>query len=204
MEVGMGHDDAFDVLMVQLRAGDEAASALVFRRFVGKLVTLAGCQFQVGLRDRADVEGVVQSVYRSFFARNARGEFDLADWDALWGLLAVIALRKCDKRRDYLRAAVRDPGREVGAYAGNGSSGAWEPIDREPTPPEAAALAETVEGLLRDLEGNDRAIACRFLQGYTAEEIAGELGCSGRTARRLRWRLKHRLRRLQAEGDDEP
>ena len=67
-----------------------------------------------------------------------------------------------------------------------------------------ADLRREVEGLLRDLEGKDREIACRFLQGYTAEEIARELGCSERTARRMRWRLKHRLRRLLDEGGGEP
>jgi DNA-directed RNA polymerase specialized sigma24 family protein len=200
----MGQDDAFDALMRRLRAGDEDASALVFRQFVGKLVALAGRQFRTEWRDRADVEGVVQSVYRSFFARQARGEFELADWDALWGLLAVIALRKCEKRRDYLLAAVRDSRREVVAPLEDGSSWAWEPIDREPTPPEAVALTDTVDGLLRDLEGTDREIACRFLQGYTAEEIARELGSSERTARRMRWRLKHRLRRLLDEGGEGP
>jgi RNA polymerase sigma-70 factor (ECF subfamily) len=202
MRTNMGPDDPFDVLMARLRDGDEDASAVVFRRFVGKLVVLAGSQFGTGMRERADVEGVIQSVYRSFFWRQGRGEFDLADWDALWGLLVVIALRKCSKRRQYLRARVRDPRREVATMAGQGSSLGWEPIDREPTPLEALALAETVEGLLRDLEDSDRAMAQRFLQGCTAEEIAGELECSERTARRLRTRLKARLRRLQAEEDD--
>jgi RNA polymerase sigma-70 factor (ECF subfamily) len=202
MRTGMGTDDPFDALVGRLKDGDEDASALVFRRFVGKLVALAGRQFGTGMRDRADVEGVVESVYRSFFRRQGRGEFDLADWDALWGLLAVIALRKCAKRRDYLRAKVRDPRRELAAKAGPESPLGWEPIDREPTPP--VALAETVERLLCDLEGADRVMAERFLQGCTAEEIARELGCSERTARRLRTRLKARLRRLQGEGDDAP
>jgi DNA-directed RNA polymerase specialized sigma24 family protein len=147
---------------------------------------------------------VVQSVYRSFFTRHARGQFELADWDALRGPLAVIALRKCSKRRDYLRAAVRDPSREVTAGSAGGSSWAWEPTSRDPTPPEATALAETVEGLLRDLENSDREIACGFLQGHTAEEVAVASGCSERTARRLRTRLKHRLRRLLAEGGEVP
>lgn len=196
----MGPDEAFDDLMARLRAGDEDASAVVFRRFVGKLVALAARQFDLGMRERADAEGVVQSVYRSFFTRHAQGQFAPADWDALWGLLAVIALRKCAKRRNYLRAAVRDPLREVATGQAEGSSWTWEPIDREPTPPEAVALAETVEGLLSDLEGGEREIACRFLQGHTAEEIAVASGCSERTARRLRSRLKLRLRRLLAEG----
>ena len=197
-------DDAFDDLMARLRDGDEEASAVVFRRFVGKLVALAARQFEMGMRERADIEGVVQSVYRSFFTRQARGQFALADWEALWGLLAVIALRKCAKRREYLRAAVRNSLREVAACPAGGLSWAWEPISREPTPPEAAVLAETVEGLLRDLESADREIACGFLQGQTAEEIATQSGCSERTARRLRWRLKQRLRRLLAEGSEAP
>jgi RNA polymerase sigma-70 factor (ECF subfamily) len=200
----MGPDAAFDELMARVRAGDEDASAVVFRRYVGRLVALAQRQFALGMRDRADIEGVVQSVYRSFFRRQAAGQFALDDWEALWGILAVIALRKCAKRREYLRAAIRSTAREVAGGRAGGFAWAFEPVDREPTPPEAAALAETVEALLRDLESGDRALACGFLQGQTAEEVAVTSGCSERTARRLRTRLKHRLRRLLAEESEVP
>jgi DNA-directed RNA polymerase specialized sigma24 family protein len=196
----MGPETTFEDLMAQLKAGDGDASVVVFRRFVGRLVALAAGQFTLGMRDRADIEGVVQSVYRSFFTRHAGGQFAPADWEALWDLLAVIALRKCAKRRAYLRAAVRDPAREIAARPDGNSSWLWEPISREPTPPEAVALAETVEGLLSELEDDERAIACGFLEGRTAGEIAVARGCSERTARRLRSRLKHRLRRILADA----
>jgi DNA-directed RNA polymerase specialized sigma24 family protein len=196
----MGPDAAFDDLMVRLKAGDGDASAVVFRRFVDKLVALAARQFAMGMRERADIEGVVQSVYRSFFTRQAHGQFEPADWEELWNLLAMIALRKCSKRRAYLRAAVRDAAREVSVQPAGDSSWIWEPVSREPTPPQAAALAETVEALLGELERDEREIACGFLQGHTAGEIAVASGCSERTARRLRSRLKHRLRRILTEG----
>jgi DNA-directed RNA polymerase specialized sigma24 family protein len=196
----MGSDTAFDDLMARLKAGDSDASAAVFRRFVDKLVALAARQFAMELRERADIEGVVQSVYRSFFTRQARGQLEPADWEELWNLLAVIALRKCARRREYLCAAVRDASREVAARPAGDSASLWEPISREPSPPEAAALAETVETLLGALDDEERAMACGFLQGHTAGEIAVVSGCSERTARRLRSRLKHRLRRILAEG----
>src|SRR5262245_54064828 len=135
-ELVMGPDAAFDDLMAQLKAGDGDASAVVFRRFVDKLVVLAASQFEIGMRERADIEGVVQSVYRSFFTRQARGQFEPADWEELWNLLAVIALRKCSKRREYLRAAVRDVAREVAARPAGDASWIREPVSREPTPPE--------------------------------------------------------------------
>lgn len=77
----MSHEDSFDELMARLKAGDEAAETLVFRRYVRRLIALAGRQFEADLRDKADVEGVVQSVCKSFFLRQRRGEFDIDDWD---------------------------------------------------------------------------------------------------------------------------
>ncbi len=78
---------------------DDAAAAyqkgLAYRR----LIALAASRFETWLRERADVEVVVLSAYKSFFLRNNRGEFDLAGWDELWALLTIITLRKCRKRR---------------------------------------------------------------------------------------------------------
>ena len=104
-------DDDFRDLMARLRAGDDAAETLVFRRFVDRLIVLASHQFDAWMRDHADVEGVVLSAYKSFFIRNGRGDFDLAGWDDLWALLAYITLRKCGKRQRFARAARRDAAR---------------------------------------------------------------------------------------------
>ena len=36
----------------------------------------------------------MQSVFKSFFVRQGQGQFELDNWDSLWGLLVRITLRK--------------------------------------------------------------------------------------------------------------
>jgi RNA polymerase sigma-70 factor (ECF subfamily) len=191
-------NDPFLALMDRLRAGDQDAATQVYGRFVRQLIAMVGRQFHGAMRERVDVEDVVQSAYRSFFRRQAQGEFALAGWDDLWALLSAITLRKCAKRRDKMRAARRDASREV--YWPEG----WEPcdLDREPSPVEAATLADLVEHLFRSLEPDDRQIVEQILMGYTADEIAERLDCSERTVRRVRHRAKFHLGRLIAPDEN--
>ena len=133
------------------------------------------------MRDQADVENVVLSAYKSFFLRNQRGEFDLADWDELWSLLAMITLRKCTKRRKHLRAARRDAGREVPLAGAERTARAWLP-DRAPTPDEAAILTETVETLFQAMTPDDRPIVEQILHGLHGPG-GGRCGSAARSAR---------------------
>ena len=109
----MLEDNGFNTTMVLLRSGDERTTTEVFERYVRRLVALAGKQFDARLRDRVDVEDAVVSACRSFFARARRGEFNLAGWDELWSLLVIITLRKCARRLRDVKAARRDPRREM-------------------------------------------------------------------------------------------
>ena len=193
----MLEDDGFEATMVRLRSGDERAATEVFERYVRRLVVLAGKQLDTRLRHRVDVEDAVVSACRSFFARARRGEFNLTGWDELWSLLVIITLRKCARRLRDVKAARRDPRREVEAR-GLEQGGVWQVPDRAPSPVEAAILAETTEELFRDLDPDDRPIVEYLLQGYTAEETATHLDCSERTVRRVRRRAKQCLQRLIA------
>ena len=194
----MSTSDEFQGVLTRLRDGETRAAEEIFTRYVRRLTALATRQFDSGIRHRADPEGVVQSVYRSFFSRDVRAHYRLEDWESLWKLLALITVRKCTKRRLKYRkekaVAVAGP---VGAATIGGD---WiEAIDRSPTPAEAAALTETVSQLFRELDSGDREMAERILQGYTAIEIGKQFGCSERTVRRLRVLLRDRLERLNSE-----
>ena len=112
----------------------------------------------VRLRQKEDPEDVLQSVYHSFFVRQARGEFDLRDWDSLWSLLATITLHKCGHRVEHFQAARRDVRREVAPPTRDDPTASWEGIAREPTPQEAAVLSELLEQTMRGLEGYQRQI----------------------------------------------
>jgi DNA-directed RNA polymerase specialized sigma24 family protein len=196
VEVVMAADPSFEELMARVRAGDDAAETLVFRRYARRLVGLAARQFDGWMRDRIDVEDAVLSACKSFFLRCRRDAFELADWDELWSILAMITLRKCSHRREHARAARRDIARELrGPEAADLDALV---LDRGPTPEEAAMLSEMVEQLFSSTEPVDRPIVEQILMGYTAEEVADRCDCSVRTVGRVRQRARQRLLRQLA------
>ncbi len=191
----MPADDSFAELMAHLSAGDQQAAAEVFRRFTRRLIGLARARLDGRLRQKVDPEDVLQSVYKSFFLRQARGEFELHGWDELWSLLAVITARKCGRWAQHFHAARRDVGAEVAAGPADGSS-VIEAFSTEPWPAEAVVVSDMVERLLRDLGQRDGEILSLALQGYSAVEISDQLGRPERTVYRVLGRIK---KRLQAE-----
>jgi RNA polymerase sigma-70 factor (ECF subfamily) len=198
----MSVSDSFAVLMDRLRSGEDEAAREVFARFAGRLVGLARRHLDARLAVKVDPEDVVQSAYKSFFVRQREGGLEVGTWDNLWGVLTMITLRKCADRAAYYRAGKRDVGREVAGGADDGGPGvvADVALDREPSPDEAAVMAETVEALFRAIDDPDeRAILELSLQGFTAAEIADRLGRAERSVRRLRERVRKRLERMQGE-----
>ena len=201
----MAEDASFENLMLRLRGGDEDAAARVFRHFAGRLIALARTRLDSQVRQKVDPEDVAQSVFRSFFTRTALGEYELANWDSLWGLLTVITVRKCHQRAKFFHAARRDVQREVSgpgtAPADEGPAAAWEVPGREPTPAEAAMLTEVVEELLRGLDESERPILVLELQGHSLADISSQVGRTERTVQRVLRRMRQRLERMCRSGE---
>jgi RNA polymerase sigma-70 factor (ECF subfamily) len=192
----MSTDDTFPDLVARLRSGDADAAQEIFRRFARRLIGLARLRLDARLQQKVDPEDVVQSVFRSFFVRHAGGEFDLHGWDSLWSLLTVITLRKCGHKLEYFHAACRDVRRETApATEQEDSLQSWQGIAREPTPDEAAQLADTVAQLIAALAAEDRSLVELALQGHTAAEISAQCGVAERTVYRRLERIKSRLER---------
>jgi DNA-directed RNA polymerase specialized sigma24 family protein len=181
----------FHDVIAKFRGGDQLAAAEIYRRFVLRLTALATTQFESGLRPRADPEGVVQSVYRSFFRRDLKTPYELDGWEGLWRLLAVITVRKCSKKR-------HKPG-ELPWLADHGV----EALDRQPTPAEASALSELIARIFAMVGPEDRKKVELILQGFTAVEISELCGCCERTVRRLRDHLREEVSRMLSEQEDE-
>jgi RNA polymerase sigma-70 factor (ECF subfamily) len=181
--------------MGKLRAGQNEAAAQVFNRFATRLIQLARKQLDPQVRQKVDPEDVMQSVFRSFFVRNAAGQLgEFETWDNLWALLVVMTQRKCGRRIDYFHAAQRDVDREVPAKPPADQSTSDIGISAEdPTPSEAAMLTETIENLMSSLQGRQRQILTLSLQGYSAPEIGTQLGCTERTVYRVLERVKEWL-----------
>ena len=99
-------------LIVRFQSGspdisDEAARRL-WERYLPRLLTLASRHLDRRIRILQDPEDVVQSMGNSFFRRMRRGDFDLADRDALWALLVTITLNKARNAADRHPQRKRD------------------------------------------------------------------------------------------------
>jgi RNA polymerase sigma factor (sigma-70 family) len=189
------HSEASKELLAKVVEGDEQAATALFDRYAVRLIGLARSRLSMRLASRVDPEDVVQSACRSFFMRARDGEFKVEQPGDLWRLLARITVRKaCRNARRH--------------GAGKRNASLEEPLDfngearpilsREPTPEQAAILTEELERLLAPLKPHERRIVELRLDGDGIDEIAAQVGRSGRTVRRtlaslgeeLRWRLK--------------
>src|SRR5262249_29396339 len=72
-------------------------------------------------------------------------------------------------------------------------------LAHEPTPLEAAALADELEQVMRRLVPRERRILELRLQGYTIDEVAAQVGCGERTVRYL---LKEITQQLEHWGQE--
>ena len=96
-DAGMDPHDSFTELNQKLREGDQGAATEVFRPFrrPARLPWHARSSTPA-LRRKEDPEDVVQSVYRELLhPLTAPASVTSHNWDELWGLLAVITIRKC-------------------------------------------------------------------------------------------------------------
>ena len=175
-----------------IRAVQEGSSSAVrplLSAYFGRLVRLA----RKRLRNLPGLGGYDEDLaLRSFQSVCQRlGDparpLDLAGRDDLWRLLAVRTIsRAIDLIRRYRPAKVlRDD--DVAQL-----------LTREPTPDEAAELADECRRLLDSLQEPElRQIALWKVEGYTHEEIAARLDCVPRTIERkvsrIRLLWKHEL-----------
>jgi RNA polymerase sigma factor (sigma-70 family) len=187
-----------------LDSSDEAARQL-WERYLPRLLTLARRHLDRRIRGVHDEGDVVQSMGRSFFGRLRRGEFDLADRDALWALLVTITRRKALNAADRHFAARRDV-RRVRPLATSEESGSDAPQQvfaskpDEPTSLEADLLNEALECRLRDLKDPElRQVAMMKLEGYSNREIGEALKFGGRTVER---KLNLIRKRWEADIED--
>jgi DNA-directed RNA polymerase specialized sigma24 family protein len=189
-------------LIPLLRAEDKSvrdrAASLIWQRYFRELLDLARRNLGTRVRRRVDEEDVVLSMFDSFCARQARGEFDLAGCDELWGLLVTITLRKASNARRNHHRERRDVTREEPpARHGDDSSCPGWAIEQmgasTPSPAEAAVLNEALERrleLLRDAELRD--IAIWRLEGYTNREIADRIKRTERSVERRVERIRQK------------
>lgn len=173
-------------LLERLKVGDHDAVRLLWQRYYPRLVALARMKLQATPRRAADEEDAALSAFNSFCNRAERGQLpDLKDRDGLWALLVVLTARKAADLVKHQQRQKRGGGRVQGdsalqPAAGDSGPGGFDELEgSEPTPEEAALLAEEVEDLLDRLRDPAlRQLAVWKLEGYTNAEIAQRQGCS--------------------------
>jgi len=196
-------DDSSGNLVEQWRQGDQQAAAALFQRYASRLITLARNRLPAKLSARVDPEDVVQSVYRSFFARARSGRYDLQRGGDLWRLLMTITLHKLYKQIRRYQTEKRDLGRERNCADAEKFAILHAHLQaHEPSPQEAAALAEELGEVMRTLEPAQRRMLELRLLGYNLDEIAADVHCSERTVIRVLQRIKLRLEQWPSEPKD--
>jgi len=184
----------FAELLANLRQGEPWATEAVWERFARRLVAFAAARLPDKLRAKTDPEDIVQSVFRSFFARQASDRFTLENWDSLWNLLTVLTVRKCGHRVRHYQAACRDVRREavLGPETVISDTNS-QAVDPEPDPIEAMLLADTLQDLLDGLKPDQRSIVQLRLEGLSIKEISRRMSCTERTVHRVLEKVRAHL-----------
>jgi DNA-directed RNA polymerase specialized sigma24 family protein len=187
----MSNPDSVSRWLDGLKAGDHADIQRLWDRYFEQLVRLAGSRLPGHARRAFDEEDVALSAFHSFCDGVARGQFPrLEDRDDLWRLLSTITTRKVVSTLRRESCQKRGGGNVLGESAvggGNGidAAGLKGFLGREPTPAEASQFADDFERLLSMLDDPVlKTVALRKLEGFSSEEIAGELQTSTRTVDR--------------------
>jgi RNA polymerase sigma factor (sigma-70 family) len=178
-------------LWSRFRSGDSEAGTRLFARYSERLLRLAEQQLSRELAGRLDGEDVVQSALRSFFRRDARGEFQIDSSAQLWRLLVKITLNKARAKARHHKAQVRD----VSADIPGDEAGLAQLSAHDPTPEEATAMIEEIETLLRGLPESHGQVLRMRLEGHSVAEIAANLGVSRQTVYRALHLFQQRLGR---------
>jgi RNA polymerase sigma factor (sigma-70 family) len=175
----MTSDDSVSQWLGQLRDGDQEAAQKLWERYFPRLVALARKRLHDAPCRAADGEDVALDVFASLCHGVEEGRFpQLNDRDDLWRVLVVLTARQAARLRRYENQQKRS--------AGQAEEAALEDlIGREPTPEFAAEVADEYRRLLSRLQGSGlEGVAHAKMEGYTNEEIAGQLDCSLRTVER--------------------
>jgi RNA polymerase sigma-70 factor (ECF subfamily) len=188
-------------LLQYLAARDEQAAQRLFERYARRLSVLAERHISRRLAARVDGDDIVQSVFRTFFERSARGEFQLDLTGDLWCLLVSITLAKVRRQARWHQAAKRDIVAETPLQTGGWAEDA---LTDEPGPEDALALVEHMEIILQGLPDTYSDILCMRLEGVTRTEIAQRLRISRQTVHRALKVIQARMLKLQQAIDGGP
>ncbi len=182
------------LLIKTLKKGHQSAYGPLLEVYFERLVQLA----RKRLQNLPGMAGYDEDVaLRSFFSMCRRVQdterpLELDSRDDLWRMLAT---RTISRAIDLVRR--HKPGEVPGEFEME------QLLTREPTPEEAAEMADECRILLESLDEPElRQIAIWRVEGFTNEEIALKLDCVPRTIERKVGRIRALWKEKMAEGEE--
>lgn len=177
-------------LLQRYRRGDDDAATELYMRYAHRLQALTHAQTSTDLKQRVDNEDLVQSIFRTFFRRVARGQYDVPDGEELWKLLLVIGLNKIRSTAVHHRAHKRDIGRTT---SGTNALEAQQTQTNQFDETGLITLELTIKELLSQLPPQYGEIVNHRIAGYDVSEIAEMTKRSKRTVERILQAFRQQL-----------
>ncbi|MBX7106076.1 MAG: hypothetical protein K1X57_18490 [Gemmataceae bacterium] len=165
-------------LLARLHSGQDDAATQLYLRYAHRLRALAARRTADDLKSRIDPDDIVQSVFRTFFRRAARGEYAVPEGEELWKLFLVIALNKVRSVGAFHHAAIRDA--RATTHGSDIEQSAGDVGDEEAM----NVLRMTIEDLLNGLKPGQRDVITLRIEGYDVAAIAAKTGRAKRSIER--------------------
>lgn len=180
-------------IIERMRQGDSDAARIIYERFSAELLATTRRRISPRCRTRFDAEDIIQSVFRSFFARQASHPWDIRNWETLRAILKVMARRKCGRQIVRHQSQRRSVEREVPLDVAGDLRVSASRILVAQSAESHAISRERLERALANLSDRECEILRLFIDFYTPVEIADRLGCATRTVRRAVDKFRHLL-----------
>jgi RNA polymerase sigma-70 factor (ECF subfamily) len=166
-------------LLDRIRTGDQDAALQLYFRYATRLIQLASKKTPADLAPRFDPEDIVQSVFRTFFRRAAKGQYEAPEGDELWKLLMVMALNKVRSKGKYHRSSKRDVRKTQALSEGN------EQLNDHNFEEAKSILCMSVEEMILNQPPSHRSIIRLRIDGLEVQAIADREHRSKRTVERI-------------------
>jgi RNA polymerase sigma factor (sigma-70 family) len=188
-------DVDFAGVIVSARAGDEAAVAALLGRFEPEIRTMVRVRLPRALRNQFDSMDFVQAVWTSVFTGKSDDAGRFADVGQFRKFLAGVARNKVfEEHRRQTRTKKYDLGREERLYVRKGDRDVpREVAASDPTPSETVQAGDRLGQMIQGRSPEDAQVIELRRQGLTFEEIAGRLGTSERSVRRVIEAVRERM-----------
>ena len=182
----------FRGLLQLAQGGDQQALSRLCEHYEPKIRIVARVLLGPALRPHFDSLDLVQSVHHSLMVGLREEKFDISTPEKLMALATTMVRRKVARKWRHVQ-------RQRRLDAGPSQSSSIQDVlvslsSPEEDPAQGAQLRDQIDHLCAHLDETERRILELRSEGFTTEEVAGQLGLSGVALRVRLTRLRQRLR----------